>query len=169
MKKLLLALTLLLAPFAALAQAPVDPDEAGIRRVVEAFRLSIIERDKERFLKLFLEGGVSWQSTLSDAALARLHAKNPKVVKLRVNPANNPTSFIDEVIADKASSEETFNNIRIDSDGDVAAVTFDYRFLSDGKETNYGKEAWQLIRTADGWRIVSVIWSVNLPVEPAAP
>lgn len=158
MKKLLFALTLLLVSFAVSAQVPADPDEAGVRRVIEAFRLSIIERDKERFMKLFLEGGVSWQSTLSDEALVRIREKNPKAVKLRVNP----TSFIDEVVADKASGEETFDNIRIDSDGDVAAVTFDYHFLSDGKETNSGKEAWQLIRTADGWRIVSVIWSVSL-------
>lgn len=163
MKTWMLAAVLSLASLPALARAPANPDEAGIRRVVEDFRVSIIERDRARFLKLFLEGGVSWQSTLSDEALVRIREKNPKAVKLRVNPANNPTSFIDEVVADKASSEETFDNIRIDSDGDVAAVTFDYRFLSDGKETNYGKEAWQLIRTAEGWRIVSVIWSVNLP------
>lgn len=169
MKKLLLALVLLLSPWVAFAQAPSNPDEAGIRQVIEAFRVSIIERDKERFMKLFLEGGVSWQSTLSDEALARIREKNPKALKLRVNPANNPTSFIDEIVADKASSEETFDNIRIDSDGDIAAVTFDYRFLSDGKETNHGKEAWQLIRSADGWRIVSVVWSVNLPAKPATP
>lgn len=163
MKAWMLAAMLFLASLPALARAPADPDEAGIRQVIERFRTAIIERDKPRFLALFLEGGVSWQSTLSDEGLVRIREKNPKAIKLRVNPANNPTSFIDEVVADKASSEETFDNIRIDSDGDVAAVTFDYRFLSDGKETNHGKEAWQLIRTAEGWRIVSVIWSVNLP------
>ena len=166
MKTWMLAVMLSLASLSALARAPADPDEAGIRRVIESFRTAIIERDKPRFLALFLEGGVSWQSTLSDEALARLREKNPKAVKLRVDPNRNPTSFIDGIVADKDSSEETFDNIRIDSDGDVAAVTFDYRFLSNGKETNSGKEAWQLIRTADGWRIVSVIWSVNLPPGP---
>lgn len=168
MKKLLFALFLLLTPFAASAQTKADPDEAGIRQVIEAFRVSIIERDKERFLKLFLEGGVSWQSTLNPEALRRIREKNPNAIKLRVNPANNPTSFIDGIVADQASSEETFDNIRIDSDGDVAAVTFDYRFLSNGKETNYGKEAWQLLRAEGGWKIVSVVWSVNLPAKPAS-
>ena len=40
------------------------------------------------------------------------------------------------------TSEETFSNVRIDSDGDVAAVSFDYSFLSNDQPTNWGKECW---------------------------
>ena len=99
MKTWMLAAMLFLASLPALARAPADPDEAGIRQVIERFRTAIIERDKPRFMALFLEGGVSWQPTLSDEGLSRIREKNPKAIKLRVNPANNPTSFIDEVVA----------------------------------------------------------------------
>ncbi len=57
--------------------------------------------------------------------------------------------------------------MKIDTDGDLASVLFDYAFLSNGKETNHGKEAWHLLRTQDGWKIASVVWSVNLKPAPA--
>jgi hypothetical protein len=40
-------------------------------------------------------------------------------------------------------------------------VHFGYAFLSDGRRTNYGKEAWRLANTDEGWKMVSVIWSIN--------
>ena len=58
--------------------------------------------------------------------------------------------------------------MRIDSDRDVASVVFDYRFLRSGRESNRGLEAWHLVRTELGWRIVSVVWSVNPPPEGEA-
>ena len=38
---------------------------------------------------------------------------------------------------------------------------FDYSFHAGGRETNHGREAWQLVNTDDGWKIISVIYSVN--------
>ena len=51
--------------------------------------------------------------------------------------------------------------MKIETDGDVASVWFDYAFLADGRETNRGKEAWQLVNTGEGWKIVAVVWSMN--------
>ena len=140
--------------------------EADIRVVVEAFRTAIIDRDKARFLRLFLDGNTIWQSVKSDAMLQLVQRKKPEASKAPVSPASTPLSFIDSIVAAKSASEEKFADIRIDSDGDVAAVSFDYSFHSDGRMTNYGQESWQLVRTEAGWRIVSVVWSVNLPPPP---
>ena len=35
---------------------------------------------------------------------------------------------------------------------------------ADGKQTNWGREKWHLLRTEAGWKIISVIWSVHDPV-----
>jgi hypothetical protein len=45
-------------------------------------------------------------------------------------------------------------------------VTFDYTFLSDGRETNRGKEAWLLVRTEAGWKITTLAYSYDLPAAP---
>ncbi|KFN42583.1 YybH family protein [Arenimonas oryziterrae] len=163
MKKLFCSVFLALLPLTAFANTPTPEREAGIRQVIESFRTAIIDKDKDRFLALFAPGTVSWQSVNSDATVQRYRVKNPTLGKVRSNPGHNPLSFIDNIVADKESTEETFNNIRIDSDGDVAAVSFDYVFIGNGVASNYGQESWQLVRTEDGWRIVSVIWSVNVP------
>lgn len=57
--------------------------------------------------------------------------------------------------------KKKFRDIKIESDSDIASVFFDHSFHADGKKTNRGKEAWHLVRTDEGWKIVSVIWSVN--------
>jgi len=160
MKTVLAVIALLLA-LPADAHAEPDRDLRSVEAVVEAFRASIVDRDEERFMKLFLDDRTVWQYVVGDANLAKMREKNPQAAKAKVDAKNNPRSFIDGIAADKAKSEERFRDVQVLSDGDIASVYFDYSFLADGKETNRGKEAWQLVRTDDGWKIVSVIWSVN--------
>ena len=100
---------------------------------------------------------------VSDEGLQRVRQKNAQAMKVRINPEKNYLSFIEGIVADPRRSEEKFENVRIDTDGDIASVYFDYSFHADGRKTNYGKEAWHLVNTDDGWKIVSVIWSV-IPV-----
>jgi hypothetical protein len=162
-KPLLLAFACLLS-FPAFAQTEakaVDTPSRQIEGVIEAFRTSIIDKDKARFVNLLLHDDITWQSVVSDANLPGLREKKPDAVKVRFDPTNSPLSFIDGIVSSKKRLEEKFWNTKIETDGDVASVLFDYSFNVDGKETNHGKEAWHLVKTDDGWKIVSVIWSLN--------
>jgi hypothetical protein len=167
--KALTALLCCLLPFAVHAGAsPVEREGAAkqqIEAVIESFRTAIIDRDKDRFTKLFLHDKPTWQRVVSDEGLQRSRQKDPAAMKVRVNPGNTYLSFIDGIVAGQRRIEETFENVRIDTDGDIASVYFDYSFNADGRRTNYGKEAWHLVNTGEGWKIVSVIWSV-IPVPP---
>lgn len=162
---LALAFALAFAPAHA-APATATPDEAGIRAVVESFRTAIIRKERDRFLDLFVQQDLPWQSVMEDRSLAQIQAKRPEAIKARFKQGNNPVAFIDGIVASANTSEEAFSNIRIDSDGDVATVTFDYQFLSNGRATNWGKECWLMVRTESGWKITSLAYSVTLP--PAA-
>lgn len=160
MKSIIFAATLLSFP----ALAPAASNAAAVRdieAVVEAFRTSIIDKDKARFVGLFLHDGITWQSVDGDDFVQRRRLKNPKARKVEVEAKYNPQSFIDGIVSDQARTEETFRNVKIETDGDVASVWFDYAFLQDGRETNRGKEAWQLVNTGEGWKIVAVVWSMN--------
>ena len=138
------------------------PDRPAISAVIDSFRTAILERDKPRFLSLFVTPDLAWQSVLSDESLAEIRVDRPQASKVRFDPKNNPTGFIDFVVSSKAKSEETFSNVLIEGDGDVASVAFDYTFLADDRATNSGKECWLLVRTADGWKITTLAWSVTL-------
>lgn len=137
-----------------------------IEAVIEAFRTSIIDKDKARFVKLFLYEDIPWQDVMSDTDLQRRREKQPDARKVTVSPRDRYLSFIDGIVADTAHTQEQFRNVRIDTDGDIASVFFDYSFHADQRETNHGKEAWHLVRTDDGWKIISVIYSMNLTVQP---
>lgn len=160
MKPILVCGLLLLANWTSTVKAD---DRAQIHAVVESFRSAIVDKDAERFEGLFVPGAVTWQAVMSDAALRRVREKRPDAVKLRFDSAHGPRSFIDSIVAAKDQVEEVFGNVRIETDGDIASVVFDYRFMVEGRQTNHGLEAWHLLRSEQGWRIVSVIWSISLP------
>ena len=167
MKSLLLALACLLScPAFAQAADPSQTPVQQIEAVVEAFRTAIIDKDKARFASLFLHPDITWQDVTGDANLERLRVKRPEASKVRVDPKDTYMSFIDGIVSDKDRSEEKFRNVKIDTDGDIASVWFDYSFHSNDRQTNHGKEAWHLVRTDDGWKIASVIWSMNWNPSP---
>ncbi len=156
-----------LAPHQALAQQADGQQQ--IREVIETFRSAIINKDRDAFLKLFLKEDITWSGVTSDASIERMYASRPKPEMKRPPKifSSNPRKFIDAIVADKERSEETFSNVRIDSDGEVAQVWFDYSFMSGAYKENWGKESWQMVRTESGWKIAAVVWSQELnPVPP---
>ncbi|MGO4479254.1 hypothetical protein AB4Z32_23660 [Massilia sp. 2TAF26] len=81
--------------------------------------------------------------------------------------SSTPRAFIEMVAKAPMPAEETFSNVRIDTDGEVAQVWFDYSFLDGSYRRNWGKESWQLVRTEKGWKIAAVVWSQEInPVPP---
>lgn len=138
-----------------------NADTRSVEAVIEAFRAAIIDKDKPRFEKLFLPGNTAWQSVTGDANLREVRKNKPEAVKVRINPKSSHQSFIDSIVASKDRQEEKFRDVKIETDGDIASVYFDYSYHANDKETNHGKEAWHLLRTDQGWKIASVVWSVN--------
>ncbi len=172
MKKIYAALLLssALAAFAAPTYAASEPgDRAAIENVVETFRVSLIKKDKNSFMKLFYSENIPWIGITTDKSLAMIKAKKAKPElpdPKKVYASDNPRKFIEGIVKEKEAVEEKFENVRIDSNGDVAQVWFDYSFNYDGYKANWGKEAWHMVRTSDGWKISSVIWSMEFNPEP---
>lgn len=136
-----------------------DQVRKDLRDVVETFRTSIIKKDKSTFVKLFYGDHVPWLSVKDDAALASA-AKDGKTTP-KVSAPNGETfsTFIDFVVTERQPIEEKFDGLRISTDGEVAALEFDYVFTIGGRATNSGREMWQLVRTLEGWKIASLIYS----------
>jgi hypothetical protein len=153
---------------AAVARQNEEKDVAAIKQVVEQFRTSIIHKDKTAFTSLFFSQKpeeVTWQFVVDDARLARFRKTRPESKKARHIPEVNYLTFIDSVCSSEKASEEVFSDVQVDTDGEVASVNFDYSYLANGVQTNSGREMWQLIRTEEGWKIISVIWSIHDPVK----
>ena len=168
----MLVLTLSLAfPLGAAAQ-----DTAGHRQqidaVVTAFRLAIVNKDVPGFMRLFLREDITLVGVYTDGSVARYNASlteptQPRGVK---TSGGTPRKFIESIARAPEPRTETFENVRIDTDGDVAQVWFDYRFMVGDYANNWGKESWQLVRTEAGWKISAVSWSAEEnPVPRSRP
>ena len=106
---------------------------------------------------------VTWQSVVDDPSLDAIKLTRPQAIKARRRPDNNFVAFIDGVVASEGSVEEKFSDIRVDTDGEVASVSFDYVYISGQTATNSGREKWLLVRTEQGWKIASVVYTIRLP------
>jgi hypothetical protein len=131
---------------------------AQIQRVVEIFRTAIIAKDKSTMGSLFMPSGGSWIKVIGDEVYLREKARQPSAEKLQ---PGNYQQFLDFLGTNQHRLEEKFLNVRIDTDGVVASVYFDYALLIDDKEHHRGSEAWQLVNTGDGWKINAMCYSVD--------
>lgn len=165
-----LALGLLLATPPAHAQTPAA-DKQQIDAIVETFRTSIIKKDTAAFMQLFLHEAITWTGVVTDTSIERLYANrpDPKLKRPAKYRNSSPRKFIENIAKDPEQIEETFANLRIDSDGDVAQVWFDYSFVASDYKQNWGKESWQLVRTDAGWKIAAVVWSMEFNPVPPGP
>ena len=156
MKLVLPALLLLALSVTPVHAADAAQSRAQIQQLVERFKTAIKAHDGDGMAALFLPGG-SWHQTLDDASWAKVKLKEPNARQVMPGDYQKFSQFVG-----KASKpiEETFDNVRIETDGTIGTVYFDYVFLESGKPTNHGAETWQLVRMPDGWKISAMLYSV---------
>ncbi|MQA18202.1 Cif family virulence factor [Rugamonas rivuli] len=143
-----------------------------VTKIIGQFQEAIKNKDTAAFMGLFLREDVTWTATYTDASVERYNASikdTKEPVAIRVQAGGSPRKFIDSIAKNKAPQSETFSNVRIDTDGDIAHVWFDYTFMIGTYKSAWGKESWQLVRTEGGWKISAVTWSSEEnPVPPGA-
>ncbi|SDG67378.1 nuclear transport factor 2 family protein [Dyella sp. 333MFSha] len=147
------ALLLTLPCFAA------DAPKAEIQHAVDTFQAALKAHDAKSVSSLFLNDNISWYTSLGDASFTSVKARHSEVTT--AYKAGTLKQFTDFIGSGKVQVEERFHNIRIDTDGTVASVYFDFDFLADGKIANHGAETWQMIHTPDGWKIAAMLYSSN--------
>ncbi|WP_193615735.1 nuclear transport factor 2 family protein [Massilia sp. YMA4] len=135
------------------ARAQDNPQAvAEINAVVQAFQAAIVARDQAGLEALFLPADNSWLVVASEA---RWVEGRPRV------RASNYRDFARFVGTTKAKVEERFYNVRIFSNGSIGTVYFDFDFVENDKVTNKGSESWHLVKTEQGWKISSMVFSLG--------
>ena len=140
------------------APSPRAADVAAIEKVVEQFKAAIVAHDGTTLSTLFLQDQDSWLSVVDEAKWAKAKAGDPQSRKVFPSSWKKFAEFIQSA---KTPVEERFYNVRIDTNGAVASVWFDFDFLVDNKVTNRGSESWQMVRSEQGWKISSMLYSVG--------
>jgi len=156
---LALAITLCLSASAHAADATRhDADVAAIGKVVEQFKAAIIAHDGKTLDSLFLQGHDSWLEVPDAKTWADIKSRHPDAPRWKSDAKRN---FVDFVQTSTEPVEERFYKVRIDTNGAVGSVWFEFDFLSDGKVTNRGSETWQMVRDENGWKIAAMLYSIG--------
>jgi hypothetical protein len=140
----------------AIVTAPQDT--ADIQHFMDSYHHAVVTHDGKGVSALFLDPGSTWVTVLSDQAFAAAKAKDGTTQKIRVG---NYLDFAHFVSNTHSALDPQHGHVQIMSDGAVASVYFHFDFVIDGKVENTGDETWQLVKTADGWRIAAMIYSSN--------
>ena len=150
-----LALALMFALSPVRAMAPEDDPAAAAQSgaLVTAFQAAIVAKDKAALEAMFLPADNSWLTVASSRA--KLKPGQPRV------RASTYGRFAEFVGTSKEAIEERFYNVRIHTNGSIGTVYFDFEFLVDGKVTNMGSESWHLVKTDNGWKISSMVYSIG--------
>ena len=136
-------------------------DKKQISKLIESYSRCVIERDSLRFYELFNDGPVVWAAVLAERSAAREKAElNDR--KPRSNYSSGSYKGFMRAILRYGSTADKFDNIRIVTDGSVAAVTMDYSFWAEHKMTNWGGKYLCLVKRDGKWKITSVIYSIEL-------
>lgn len=123
-----------------------------LEQIVAEFQLAIVNKDEEKFLNLFYDHTVVFMGI------------NPDKVR-GIKPSNNGLmysthlGFIGWIVNSPKAMEEKVWDVNIQTDGHLASIYFKYALYIDSKEENYGDETWNLVKTVEGWKIVSVVYS----------
>lgn len=129
-----------------------------IKALVEIFRVSIINKDKETFKSLFYSDNIPWIAVFTDEMVNAKRKVKPDYPRTVDFGQFGPPV---RMISDDEKQEEKMWNIEIETDGYLASVHFNYSDHRNGVKKAFGTEAWDLVREESGWKIVSVKYTVT--------
>lgn len=142
----------------AIARESNETYKSEISNVIETFRLSIISKDKETFTSLFYSESIPWIAVFSDEMVNAKRKEKPNFPRsIDFGKFGPPV----KMISDEEEQEEKMWNIKIETDGYLATVHFNYSDHRGGIKKAFGTEAWDLIRDESSWKIVSVKYTVT--------
>ena len=142
------------------AQTTTHNAKDELETMLSTYMSCITEKDSVQFTKLFYDGPVTWVGIFKPKSQqSRMQKDSTKVNNYF---KGDYRSFIRSLLSKSNRFEQKFYHVKIQEDGCIAVITFDYSFHTDMKINNRGQESWSLIKANGKWKITSVIFSIEL-------
>ena len=154
-----LSVSLLFLCTSVVASPKSDMVTKQLEQVIKDFGDAIKENDEQKFTNLFYSKNRPWLGVNAKKRKGKLPSQEGLVYASHLG-------FISWIATSNEQMEEKFWDIDIKTDGEIASIYFKYSFHIGDYKYNWGDEAWDLVKTADGWKIVSVIYSTTENPEP---
>ena len=146
-------LSLVLSIFVAVGAQPGGNEREAVMKTMQAFFDTMTARDVEGARQILQPQG-------------RFHAMSIKDGKPEVRAFANEEYFA-QLQASKQKMRERIWNAEVRINGLIATVTAPYDFWIDGKLSHCGVDAFDLIKTEDGWKIAGGVYTVESKCAPS--
>lgn len=137
-----------------------------LNEVISQFQNAISNKDSVAFNKLFFAEKIPFTGIMSKKTEASIKKNYPDFEGISVS---DNQKFIRGIGKSTKKEEEKFYHIKIDTDGKIANISFDYSFHSDSKMIQWGNEKWNLVFAENKWLITDVIYSIHFPKVEVFP
>lgn len=145
--------------------ASTPEDIAAIEQVVADFQAALIAKDVKLLSSLMLHTNILFASPADDGFIKKM--RDTTDVHFDGVGAGGYVAFANYIQREPQRTQEKFYNVKITQDRHLAWVSFDYAFLVGDTLSNYGVEAWQIVKRDGQWKILSVVWSMHGAAEAA--
>jgi Putative lumazine-binding len=146
------ALLILVLVSAALAQ-PADEERAAVLRAMQVFFDAMTARDVEGARKILQPQG-------------RFHAISTRGATHEMRDFSNE-EYVARLQASKQTMRERIWNPEVRIHGPIATVWAPYDFWIDGKYSHCGINAFDLVKTEEGWKITGGVYTVESKCQPS--
>lgn len=162
MKKLALFVLLAAAGNAFGSQPPSTPSPSShesqnsvseLRDFWSQYQQAVKKKDANKLLESYLSETIPVIGGIASKSYAVISAANKQAIP-RLLVSTGKENAAGEV---KLPSDVT-TNLQIQTDGEVGTLSWDY-----SAPVGHGRIAWTVVRTNDGWKIASIVYSLNVP------
>jgi hypothetical protein len=133
--------------------APTGPERDAVLAVVQAFFDTMAAKDVEGARRVVIPEG-------------RFHAVGQQDGKPRIRSFTNE-EYLKDLSGMKGNVRERMWNPEVRIRGSIASVWTPYDFWRDGKLSHCGVDAFDLVKTPEGWRIAGGVYTVESNCEPS--
>ena len=130
-----------------------DGDVAALHQLWDRYQQAVARKDAKELLGLYVSDSAPVMGGFAPRSYTLIVAANKQPI-----PRTLTLTAKENVAGEVKLPPDEITNLSIHTDGEVGSVSFDY-----AAKVGHGQIIWSTVRTNDGWKIASVLYSINVP------
>lgn len=129
-----------------------DKNLPALRALWKDYEHAVAKKDASKLLSMYVSADVPVMGGFAAKSYALVTAANKQPV-----PRTLLTTANEDVVGEVKLPPDQIEHLDIHTDGEVGSVSFDYR-----AKVGHGRIIWTTVLTNHGWKIASVVYSINV-------
>lgn len=129
-----------------------DKNLPALHALWKDYQHAVAKKDASELLSMYVSVDVPVMGSFAPKSYALVTAANKQPV-----PRTLLTTAKEDVVGEVKLPPDRIEHLDIHSDGEVGSVSFDYR-----AKVGHGRIIWTTVLTNHGWKIASVVYSINV-------